>query len=86
MLGKNKQKIAYLKIEWAELEWQIAEAKGSKADPEMKYHYINDLEYSQFLIDQQIDELEREDRIAPLKIMLVGFIIFVLGMTIYMMS
>ena len=44
MLGKKKQQLAYLKIEWAELKWQIAEAKGSDADPEMKHHYVNDLE------------------------------------------
>lgn len=86
MLGKKKQQLAYLKIEWAELEWEIAEAKVSNTDPEMKHHYVNDLEYSQFLIDQQIDELEHELAMFPLRFMLGGFVIFVIGMVIYMMS
>lgn len=86
MLGKKKQQLQSLKTQWAELEWEIAEAKGSDVDPDIKYHHINDLEYTQYLLDQQIDELEDELGMIPLKLMLGGFIIFVLGMTIYMIS
>jgi len=84
MLGKNKQKIGNLNIEWAELEWQIAEVKGSDMDPDIKCHYLNDLQYSQFLIEEQIDELEHELGMFPLKLILVGFVIFVTGMIVYM--
>jgi hypothetical protein len=84
MLGKKKQQLAYLKIEWAELKWQIAEAKGSDADLDVKYHYLNDLQYAQFLIDEQIDELEHEIAMFPVRLMLVGFVIFVFGMIVYM--
>jgi hypothetical protein len=84
MLGKKKQQLAYLKIEWAELEWEIAEAKVSNADPEMRYLYVNDLQYKQCLIEEQMDKLEDELRTFPLKVMTVGFIIFVIGMFVYM--
>jgi hypothetical protein len=86
MLGKKKQQLGDLKIQWAELEWEIAEAKGSDIDPDVKYHHVNDLEYTQYLLEQQIDELEDELGMIPLKLMLGGFIIFVLGMIIYMVS
>jgi hypothetical protein len=86
MLGKKKQQLGNLKIQWAELEWEIAEAKGSDIDPDVKYHHVNDLEYTQYLLEQQIDELEDELGMIPLKLMLGGFIIFVLGMIIYMLS
>jgi hypothetical protein len=84
MLGKKKQQLAYLKIEWAELEWEIAEAKVSNTDPEMRYLYVNDLQYKQCLIEEQMDKLEDELRTFPLKVMTVGFIIFVIGMFVYM--
>ncbi len=84
MLGKKKQQLAYLKIEWAELEWEIAEAKVSNADPEMRYLYVNDLQYKQCLIEEQMDKLEDELRTFPLKVMTVGFVIFVIGMFVYM--
>lgn len=86
MLGKKKQQLGNLKIQWAELEWEIAEAKGSDLDPDVKYHHVNDLEYTQYLLEQQIDELEHQVAMIPLQLMLGGFVIFVLAMTIYMIS
>jgi hypothetical protein len=86
MLGKKKQQLGNLKIQWAELEWEIAETQGSDVDPDMKYHHINDLQYAQYLLEQEIDDLEHELAMIPLKLMLGGFVIFVIGMTIYMMS
>lgn len=86
MLGEKRQQLGNLKIQWAELEWEIAEAKGSDLDPDIKYHHINDLEYTKYLLEQQIDELEHQVAMIPLKLMLGGFVIFVLGMIIYMIS
>jgi hypothetical protein len=86
MLGKKKQQLGNLKIQWAELEWEIAEAKVSDADPDVKSYHLGELQCVQMSIEQEIDDLEHEIAMIPLKLMLVGFVIFVLGMTIYMMS
>jgi hypothetical protein len=86
MLGKKKQQLGDLKIQWAELEWEIAEAKVSDADPDVKSYHLGELQCVQMSIEQEIDDLEHEIAMIPLKLMLVGFVIFVLGMTIYMMS
>jgi hypothetical protein len=86
MLGKKKEHLGNLKILWAELEWEIAEAKVSDVDPDMKYHHLNDLQCKQHLLEEEIDRLEHELGMIPLKLMLGGFVIFVIGMTIYMMS
>jgi hypothetical protein len=86
MLGKKKQQLGDLKIQWAELEWEIAEAKVSDVDPEMKYHYINDLQYKQYLIEEEIDKLEEDLGIFPLKAMTVGFIIFAVLLFIYALN
>jgi hypothetical protein len=86
MLGKKKQQLAYLKIEWAELEWEIAEAKVSDTDPDVKSYHLGELQCMQMAIEEEIDALEHELGMIPLKLMLGGFIIFVIGMVIYMMS
>jgi hypothetical protein len=86
MLGKKKQQLGDLKIQWAELEWEIAEAKVSDADPDVKSYHLGELQCVQMSIEQEIDDLEHEIAMIPLKLMLVGFVIFVIGMTIYMMS
>jgi hypothetical protein len=86
MLGKKKQQLAYLEIQWTELEWEIAEVKGSDADPDMKSYHLGELQCMQMAIEEEIEALEHELAMLPLKLMLGGFIIFVIGMTIYMMS
>jgi len=86
MLGKKKQQLAYLEIQWTELEWEIAEVKGSDADPDMKSYHLGELQCMQMAIEEEIEALEHEIAMFPLKLMLGGFIIFVIGMTIYMMS
>ena len=84
MLGKEKkQQLAYLKIEWAELEWEIAETKGSYADPDVKSYHLGELQCAQLAIEEQIDALEHELRMLPLKLMLGGFVIFGLIAVIY---
>ena len=86
MLGKKKQQLGNLKIQWAELEWEIAETKVSDADPDVKSYHLGELQCVQMSIEQEIDDLEHEIAMIPLRFMLGGFVIFVLGMTIYMMS
>jgi len=86
MLGKKKQQLGDLKIQWAELEWEIAEAKVSDADPGVKSYHLNELQCVQVSIEEEIDKLEHEIAMLPLKLMLGGFVIFVIGMVIYMMS
>jgi hypothetical protein len=86
MLGKKKQQLAYLEIQWTELEWEIAEVKGSDADPDMKSYHLGELQCMQMAIEEEIEALEHDLAMLPLKLMLGGFIIFVIGMTIYMMS
>jgi hypothetical protein len=86
MLGKKKQQLAYLEIQWAELEWEMAEVKGSNADPDEKSYHLGELQCMQMSIEEEIEALEDEIAMFPLKLMLGGFVIFVIGMTIYMMS
>lgn len=83
MKRSRKQQIGDLNVLWAEKEWDIAEVKGSSMDPDMKAIYLNDLQYEQHCIEQEIDKLEDELKMLPLKIMLYGFTIFALGLLIY---
>jgi len=84
MLGKQKQQLGDLKIQWAELEWEIAEAKACDTDPDVKSYHLGELQCMQMSIEQEIDTLEHEIAMFPLKLMLVGFVIFVIGMIVYM--
>jgi hypothetical protein len=85
MLGKKKQQLAYLKIEWAELEWEIAETKGSDTDPDVKSYHLGELQCMQMAIEEEIDALEHELGMLPLKLMLGGFIIFATSLLIYVL-
>lgn len=84
MKRSRKQQIGDLNVLWAEKEWDIAEVLGSNIDPDMKAHYISDLQYERLQIEEEIDRLEHEQALLPLKLMLAGFVIFVIGMFIYM--
>lgn len=84
MKRSRKQQIGDLNVLWAEKEWDIAEVHGSNMDPDMKAHYLSDLQYEKLQIEEEIDRLEHEQAMLPLQLMLVGFVIFVIGMTIYM--
>jgi hypothetical protein len=44
MKRSRKQQIGDLKVLWAEKEWEIAEVFGSKMDPDIKAHYLSDLQ------------------------------------------
>ena len=49
----------------------------------MKGIYLNDLHYKEYCIDKKIEDLEHQDAMFPLQLMLLGFIIFVIGLIIY---
>lgn len=84
MKKSRKQKIGDLNVLWAEKEWEIAEVHASEMDPDVKAHYLSDLHYEQYCIEERIDDLEHEQAMLPLQLMLAGFIIFVVCMFIYM--
>lgn len=87
MLGsKLKQQIKDLKNQHESLEWEIAEVYNSNADPDMIMVYLGELQCMQIAVEEEIDALEHELGMIPLKLMLGGFVIFVLGMIIYMVS
>ena len=86
MKRSRKQQIGDLNVLLAEKEWDIAEVRGSDMDPDMKAHYLNDLEYAKLQIEEEIDRLEHEQAMVPLQLMLAGFIIFVIGMLIYRLT
>ena len=83
MLGKKKQQLGNLKIEWAELEWEIAEAKVADADPDVKSYHLGELQCMQMAIEEEIEALEHDIAMFPLKLMLGGFIIFGVSLLIY---
>ena len=83
MLGKKKQQLAYLEIQWTELEWEIAETKGSNTDPEVKSYHLGELQCMQMAIEEEIEALEHDIAMFPLKLMLGGFIIFGVSLLIY---
>ena len=83
MLGKKKQQLAYLEIQWTELEWEIAETKGSNTDPEVKSYHLGELQCMQMAIEEEIEALEHDIAMFPLKLMLGGFIIFGVSILIY---
>ena len=84
MKKSRKQHIGDLNALWAEKEWEIAEVRGSEMDPDVKAHYLSDLQYEQYCIEERIDDLEHAQAMFPLQLMLAGFIIFVICMFIYM--
>jgi hypothetical protein len=86
MLGKQKQRLKELEAKEASFRWDIEEIKYSDMDPDRKAIYINDAMYEHYMIEQEIEALEHEIAMFPLRFMLGGFVIFVIGMTIYMMS
>lgn len=66
--------------------WEEAEIQSSKMDPDMKALYLNDVQYTEYCIDEELKRLEEEEAMFPLKLMLAGFIVFVVGMCIYFYS
>ncbi len=86
MLEKQKQRLQELETKRTSFRWDIEEIKHADLDPDRKAIYMNDAMYSKYMVEEEIAALEHEIAMFPLKLMLVGFVIFVIGMTIYMMS
>jgi hypothetical protein len=85
MLGKQKQRLEDLKHKRDSFRWDIEEIKHSDMDPDRKAMYLNDVEYNYYMLDLEIESIEHELGMLPLKLMLVGFVIFVIAMFLYMM-
>lgn len=87
MLGnKLKQQIKELKHEHQSLEWEMAEVYNSTADPDMMMYHLGELQCMQLAVEEEIESLEHELAMIPLKLMLGGFVVIVIGMIIFMVS
>jgi hypothetical protein len=84
MLEKQKQRLQELETKRTSFRWDIEEIKHADMDPDRKAIYLNDAQCSHYMIEQEIKAIEHELAMFPLKLMLGGFIIFVIGMVIYM--
>lgn len=86
MVRKSKQKIEKLQDKLYSLKWEKADIHASNMDPDMKAVYLNDVDYKMYCIQQEIDDIEHEEGMFPLKLMLAGFVIFVIVLLIYRIS
>lgn len=86
MVRKSKQKIEKLQDKLYSLKWEKADIHASNMDPDMKAVYLNDVDYKMYCIQQEIDDIEHEEGMFPLKLMLAGFVIFVIVLLIYRVS
>lgn len=86
MVRKSKQRIEKLESEIYSLKWEKADIHASKMDPDMKAIYLNDVDCKIYYIEKQIEEIQHEEAMLPLKLMLAGFIIFVVILLIYRVS
>lgn len=83
MLGKKRQQIKELKNDLESLQWDIYEVNGSTADPDMKSYHLGELQCIQMAIEEEIEALEHDIAMLPLKLMLGGFIVVSIGLFIY---
>jgi hypothetical protein len=83
MLGKKRQQIKELKNVLESLQWEMYDVQASTADPDMKSYHLGELQCMQMSIEEEIEALEHDIAMLPLKLMLVGFIVFTVGLFIY---
>lgn len=83
MLGKKRQQIRDLKHELEALQWDMYEVQASTADPDMKSYHLGELQCIEMSIEEEIETLEHDIAMFPLKLMLVGFIVCTVGLFIY---
>jgi hypothetical protein len=83
MLGKKRQQIRDLKHELEALQWDMYEVQASTADPDMKSYHLGELQCIEMSIEEEIEALEHDIAMFPLKLMLVGFIVCTVGLFIY---
>ena len=86
MKRSRKQQIEKLQSELYSLKWEKADIHASEMDPDMKAIYLNDVDYKAHCIQQEIEDLEHEEGMFPLKLMLACFIIFAIVMLVYRAS
>lgn len=86
MRRSRKAQIKKLLQQKESCRWEEAEIHNSAIDPDMKAIYLNDVQYTKYCIDQEIERLEEEEAMFPLKLMLAGFIVSVVLMFIYFYS
>ena len=83
MLGKTRRQIKELKNDLESLQWDMYEVQASTADPDMKSYHLGELQCIQMAIEEEIEALEHDLAMLPLKLMLGGFIVFTVGLFIY---
>lgn len=86
MRRSRKAQIKELLQQKESCRWEEAEIYSSDMDPDMKAIYLNDIQYKQHCIEEEIEDLEHEEGMFPLKLMLVAFVIFALVMVLYRAS
>jgi hypothetical protein len=82
--NKLRQQIKVLKHEHQSLEWEMAEVYNSTADPDMMMYHLSELQCMQLGVEEEIEALEHELAMIPLRFMLGGFVVVVIAMIIYM--
>ena len=86
MKRSRKQQIEKLQSELYSLKWEKADIHASEMDPDMKAIYLNDVDYKVYCIEQEIEDLEHEEGMFPLKLMLACFVIFAIVLVLYRIS
>jgi hypothetical protein len=84
MLGKQKQRLKELEQTKEFFRWEIEEIQHADMDLDRKVIYLNDAQYSHYMLEQEIEAIEHDIAMFPFKATLVGFIIFVFGIIVYM--
>lgn len=83
MLGKQKQRLKELQEKRNSFKWDIEEIKHSDMDPDHKAIWLNDAQYQYYMIDLEVEFLEHQIAMFPLRLMLGGFVVFTIGLLIY---
>lgn len=86
MKRSRKAQIKKLLQQKESCRWEEAEIHNSTMDPDMKAVYLNDVQYNEYCIDKEIEELEFQEAMFPLRLMLACFVIFAIVMLIYRIS
>lgn len=86
MKQSKRERLRELQIEKENSKWEEAEIHNSQMDPDMKAICLNDLQYRVYCIEQEIENIEHDEGVFPLKLMLLCFIIFTLVLVLYRIS
>lgn len=86
MKKSRKAQIERLQSELYSLKWEKADIHASNMDPDMKAIHLNDVDYKAYCIQQEIEDIEHEEGMFPLKLMLACFVIFTLVLVLYRIS